>query len=329
MVDLDLKDRKILYELDLNCRQSNTQIGKKVGLSRKVVEYRIKKMEEEGIIKNYWTAINTFKLGYQVFRVYINYKDITSEIKNEIIQYFKEYKNIWTLSSIRSPINLGMVIWVKNVYEFDIFWDKTLKKYNQYFSKYNISIYTKSTDYYKSYLLKDKIEPDRKFFEIRSDDSSIQIDDLDYEILNEIAVNARIPINDIAHKFKCSSQTINYRIKNLIKCDLINAFRVNIDYEKIGLHYYFLDIYLHDYSKRDEIIKHLEKQPYFIVLNTAVGWADIEPEFILKNTDELFKVIENMDKRFPNAIKKQEFWIVKKVHKFRWLPELTKKDFKK
>jgi len=43
MVDLDLKDRKILYQLDLNCRQSNSQIGKMVGLSRKGVEYRIKK----------------------------------------------------------------------------------------------------------------------------------------------------------------------------------------------------------------------------------------------------------------------------------------------
>ncbi|MFO7677029.1 MAG: AsnC family protein, partial [Thermoplasmatota archaeon] len=40
---LDLKDRKILYELDLDCRQSNSQIGKKVGLGRDVVSYRINK----------------------------------------------------------------------------------------------------------------------------------------------------------------------------------------------------------------------------------------------------------------------------------------------
>ena len=60
---IDLKDRKILYELDLDCRQSNTQIGKKVGLTRDVVAYRIKRMEEEGVITNFWTAINTFKLG--------------------------------------------------------------------------------------------------------------------------------------------------------------------------------------------------------------------------------------------------------------------------
>ena len=87
MVDIDLKDRKILYHLDLNCRQSNAQIGKKVGLSKEVVNYRIKKMEEEGIIKNYWTAINSFKLGYQVFRIYIKFQNVTEKKKQEIIDY--------------------------------------------------------------------------------------------------------------------------------------------------------------------------------------------------------------------------------------------------
>jgi hypothetical protein len=33
MEKLDLKDRKILYELDINSRQSFSQLGKKVGLS--------------------------------------------------------------------------------------------------------------------------------------------------------------------------------------------------------------------------------------------------------------------------------------------------------
>ena len=93
MQKIDLKDRKILYELDLNCRKSNAQIGKKIGLSRKVVEYRIKRMENEGIIISYWTAINTMRLGYYVYRIYISFQDITSEIKNEIINYFVNYKD--------------------------------------------------------------------------------------------------------------------------------------------------------------------------------------------------------------------------------------------
>src|SRR3972149_2971844 len=49
MYDLDAKNRKILYQLDINCRQSNASIGKKVGLSKEVVNYRIKKLENDGI----------------------------------------------------------------------------------------------------------------------------------------------------------------------------------------------------------------------------------------------------------------------------------------
>jgi Lrp/AsnC family leucine-responsive transcriptional regulator len=329
MVDIDLKDRKILYQLDLNCRQSNAQIGKKVGLSKQVVDYRIKRMEEEGIIVNFWTAIDTFKLGYQVFRIYINFHDVTSEIKKEIIQSFMDYKNIWVLKTFKAPINLIIILWVKNVYKFDNFWDNILKKYNKYFSSYNTSIYTADTNYKKSYLLPENlIENNRTLFKLECDGSFTQINNIDYKILNEIAVNARIPIKDIAKKIGCSSQAINYRIKNLIKYNIIKAFRINIDYSKIGLHHFKLDIYLQDYSKRDEIIKYLEKQPYFIVLNTAIGWADIEPELILKNIDELFQIMEEIDSKFPNAIKKQEYWITEKEYKFHWLPEMTSADFK-
>ena len=42
--ELDLKDRKILYELDINSRQSNSEIAKKTGLSKQVIGLRIKKL---------------------------------------------------------------------------------------------------------------------------------------------------------------------------------------------------------------------------------------------------------------------------------------------
>ena len=94
MVKIDLKDRKILYHLDLDCRQSNTQIGKKVGLKRDVVGYRINRLQDEGVIQNFWTVIDTFQLGYNVFRIYINFQYITSNIKEEIINYFVNNKNL-------------------------------------------------------------------------------------------------------------------------------------------------------------------------------------------------------------------------------------------
>jgi len=85
---LDLKDRKILHQLDLNCRQSNTQIGKKIGLKKDVVGYRIKRMEEGGVIKGYWTNIDSYKFGYEVYRYYIVFQNGYMGFEKQMIDYF-------------------------------------------------------------------------------------------------------------------------------------------------------------------------------------------------------------------------------------------------
>ena len=64
MGKIDLKDRKILYCLDLNSRSTLGDIGKKVDLSKNVVAYRIKRLMQMGIIRNFFTVINPFKFGF-------------------------------------------------------------------------------------------------------------------------------------------------------------------------------------------------------------------------------------------------------------------------
>lgn len=109
-MQVDVKDKKILFHLDLNCRQSNSQIGKKVGLKRDAVAYRIKRMEEQGIIKKYWTVIDAFKLGYTVFRIYFKFQDIPQDVKTEIINLFMKYKHTWSVYSIIGPFDMGAVM---------------------------------------------------------------------------------------------------------------------------------------------------------------------------------------------------------------------------
>ena len=76
MEKLDLKDRKILYHLDFDSRQSFRAIGKKVGLSKDVVTDRVKKLVENGIIKNFYTVINPLKIGFISVRFTILFQNI-------------------------------------------------------------------------------------------------------------------------------------------------------------------------------------------------------------------------------------------------------------
>ncbi len=323
MDKIDLKDRKILYELDLNCRQSNTHIGKKVGLKKDVVAYRIKRMQNEEIIKNFWTAINTFNLGYDVFRIYISFQYVSQNIKNEIIQHFIDYRNTWAVKSHKGEIDLAVIIWSKNNFEFYQFWDLTLDKYEDYFAKAIVSVYIQAYCYKKSYLLPEGSDKtDREMYRLSCGSNPIHIDKTDYDLLNHIAINARIPLIELAEKLGTSSQTVNYRIKNLIKLGVLQAFRVNIDLSKIDLQHYKIDIYLKEHKKKKEIWKFLKEKSYFEYLNISVGWCDLEPEFIVKNVEELDKIFSDIDNRFPNAIKKLNFWITEQSYKERWLPEL-------
>jgi Lrp/AsnC family leucine-responsive transcriptional regulator len=327
MSKIDSKDKKILYELDLNCRQSNSQIGKKVGLGRDVVAYRINNMLHEGIIKNFWTAINTFRLGYEVFRIYITFQYVSQDTKNEIINHFMNYQNTWTVKSHKGEIDLTVIVWTKNNLEFYQFWEETLDKYEDYFAKAIVSVYIQAFCYKKSYLLKDKHDTsEREMYRLTCGLKSLEIDEIDYSLLNEIAVNARIPLIDLAEKLNCSSQTVNYRIKNLQKEQVIQAFRVNIDLSKIDLQHFKVDIYLKEHKKRKAIWNFLKEKPYFEYLNVSVGWCDLEPEFVVKNVNELDKIFSDIDKKFPNVVKKLNFWITEENYRERWLPELNVKE---
>jgi len=324
MVEIDLKDRKILFELDLNCRQSNTQIGKKVGLSKEVVIYRIKRMEEEGIITGYWTAINTYKLGYYVFRIYINLIDVSAKIKTEIIQYFVKNKDAWAVLTYKGPVDLDIVLWVKDVYAFNQYWINTLQLYGKYFAQSTISILTHVISCKKSYLLDsgDTLS-EREFYHTSCEGDPIQIDKLDYQLLDELALNARAPLLDLAKKLRCSSQTANYRIKHLMEKEIIQAFRVSINPAKLGLQGCAVDLYLKNQTMQRQILDYIKRKPnVYDIMVMNVGWADLAFQVYVTSINELSRLMEDLETKFPDAIRKYHYWMDEIVHKERWLPKM-------
>jgi Lrp/AsnC family leucine-responsive transcriptional regulator len=320
---IDLKDKKILYELDLNCRQSNTQIGKKVGLKRDAVAYRINRMQEEGIILYFSTVIDAFKLGYDVLRLYFQYQDIPIQIKEKMIEDLENYENSWAVYSVTGPFDLGAVIWVNNILEFFRFYNKFLDNYSKYIAQKIVSLYVQADEYEKSYLLSsNSISDIRKIFSIVNDGTRIDIDQTDYTILNNIVLSARIPLIDLSKILDISSQAINYRLINLERSGVIKGYRVEIDVSKVGLQYLDVRFNLRDHSQRMKIIKYLTQNPYFKCLNTTVGYTDIETEMLLENLEQLTQIIDDLMEKFPEAIRNYFYLRTRETHRERWLPKM-------
>lgn len=326
MYKIDLKDRKILYELDLNCRQSNTLIGKKVGLRKDVVAYRIKRMEENEVIGGYWTCIDSYRFGYEAYRYYIIFQNATSDVKKEIIDHLINYKNTWVVGTIKGIYDISLVLWVKNIPEFYRFWDEINEKYGDYFAEKIFSIYLQANRFPLSFLLLEEYKKnDRDKYLEKVGGGPGEIDKIDYKLLNELAENARIPLIELSNKLDCSSQSVNYRIKNLIGKGVIQGFHVGLDVTKLGLREFKVDIWLKELSKRKKIWDDIKYNSHVTFINTSAGYADLEIEFTIEDTDKLIEVLEEISSKFPGAIKKYIYWSVNKSYKLRCLPEM---DFK-
>jgi len=322
MQNIDLKDRRILYELDYNSRQSFTQIGKKVGLHKNVVNYRIKKMKERGIISNFYTVIDAFKLGYNSLRFYIVYQNVTPEIKSEIISYFVKNKFTWWVGSFEGDYDLAVVIWVRDIHDFYSFWEQTLKKYHKYFQKQMFSLYCQLRLFRHSFLIKEDYDiKDREKYEITGGGQKVETDDLDFKILELLSTNARIPTIEIAEKVDTTIDTVMNRIQKLKKLDVIQAYRVNINYEKMGYHLFKVNITLNRYSERKRLINYIKYNPHLIMIDKSIGYYDLELNFQLRDLDHLREIIDDFTRKFPNDIKNYSFAHDPIKHKMVYIPE--------
>ncbi len=319
LTDIDVKDKKILYELDIDARQSFSQIGKKVGLPKTVVAYRVHKLQETGFIKNFHATIDSTKLGYIWLRSYFNYQYATPEIKKEIIEHFTQSKFSIIVHSVEGSYDLVVFMAVKNLLDFYPFWEETLNKYRDYFANQIFSIYYQEHTYQYSFLIDAKIK--RKKDTILNTGEQAIIDELDRQLLYLIAPNARIPLTEIAKKLHSTSEVILYRIKKLIKLGIIQKFKVNIDFSKLGYSLYKVDLVLKDRSKLNQIIKYVETNSYFICRDITIGYTDLELEFILKNTNQLHQIMEDLTVKFPKSIRNYTYFRVETTHKTRYIPE--------
>jgi len=319
MIKIDKKDRKILYQLDVNSRESLAQIGKKVGLPKNVVAYRINRLRDEEIIKNFYTVIDASKLGYISLRFYLTFQYTTSEIEKEIIDYFVKNKHTYWIGAIEGRFDLVIIMWVKDLNDFYSFWEETLKRYRDYFEDQKFSIYIQLLHYRYSYLLDEKV--DRTKFEITGGGKQVKIDDVDFKILKIIASNARIPTTEISKKLHVSTTVVKYRIKKLIKAGVIQGFRTNIDFEKLGYQFFKVDIDFKDYKKREAIVNYIKSNPYLIYIDKSAGHADLEIEFHLEGLNHLHQLMEDLNNKFPDAIKNYKYFNFTKVYKMQFMPE--------
>ncbi|MGS0896156.1 Lrp/AsnC family transcriptional regulator [Burkholderia stagnalis] len=64
--ELDRLDWRIIEALQAHARVTNTELGKRIGLSQPAVTARIRRLEEQGVIEGYSARINAERVGRDI-----------------------------------------------------------------------------------------------------------------------------------------------------------------------------------------------------------------------------------------------------------------------
>ncbi|MBI2105934.1 Lrp/AsnC family transcriptional regulator [Candidatus Woesearchaeota archaeon] len=128
---IDQTDRKILSILVENSRLSYRQIAKKINVSAATVLNRIRKLEENKIIKNYSSLIDHNKIGFEItaiieIKLHKGIEHVGDKVYNEL----KANPYIISLYSVTGPYDVIAVTKFRDREELNIFIEKMASNEN-------------------------------------------------------------------------------------------------------------------------------------------------------------------------------------------------------
>jgi len=315
---LDLYDRKILFELDKNARTTTTQIGKKIRKSKQFVDYRIKKLEEMGILKGYVTVIDYSRLGYMSMRVYFKFRNLSPKKQKEIEEQLAKGDEVWWLVTLEGVWDIGYAVGVKNPLDFYKYWDSVMKKYRRYIKNSSIVTYTHIKQYPKSYLLGEKNKSKGTIVGAEREDKSIK--DFDLKLLKIISDNGRMSLIEIADKMKTSPGVARKHLKELEGKGIIQGYRALIDVSFLGYRYFKSYINFLSTEKIDDFEAFCFTHPNILNTNRTLGGKDFEIELQAKSFGEFESIMNKLRTTFPGMINDFEFVISREEKKMEYFP---------
>jgi len=122
--------------------------------------------------------------------------------------------------------------------------------------------------------------------------SEHQLDDLDKQILEIIANNARIPFLEVARTCNVSGAAIHQRVQKLMSLGVIKGSEFLISHDKIGYETAaYMGIYLKDPNNFRYVVDKLAEIPEVLECHYTTGKYDLFIKLYARNNQHLLEII--------------------------------------
>lgn len=319
---MDIKDQKLLFYLSTDARMTDTQLSKKIGLSKNAIKYRISRLKNEGIIKHFASVVNLGALGLDTFTMLLKFNDDIYENK-EILEHFKTHPFADWVTSLSGDWDIFAEFVYRDgnhmqeiIRELTSHFGILLNTYQVYSSAVPLRVEHLPTDFYRELQLG---ELPRK----RRVKEKYKADKTDQKILYALTQDSSLPYLEIAQNTKLTMDIVRYRIKQLTEKGIIVKFFPEVSLPKLGYTEYLCNVQLKNVSA--EKMEALKAQ---ISANGNVTYAFFDLfsfslvfDCAFRTADEIDHFFRSLRKQYGDIIEKQEYMLVKEQILFNLFPK--------
>jgi Lrp/AsnC family leucine-responsive transcriptional regulator len=279
---IDLKIVGLLFE---DARRNFSEIGNEVGLSKNAVWSRFKKMTKSGIITGATVQINYKKLGYDAVGTLL--MDVEPSQIEQVSKYIKtKIPDVFGPFPSASRYNLRAVVTLKTISELGSIKEDLRRKLAV--TEINSSLWT-DVWFTPENLSLIPIRPVEFMNKKSTENSTFDADEIDLQIIRELAKDCRISFRTIAKQLEISIDTVARRYEKLKENGIIVP-RIQIDPTKIGysaIAHFYLRV-LPKYEVNAIISKIISTPDLFYVMK-CTGDYNVGLMFMVKCIEDMLR----------------------------------------
>jgi len=300
---LDSLDKRILQALEIDCRQSNANIARKLRTNKTVINYRIGRLQKRKIITGFKCISNQLILGRMSFGLLIQFRDLSLKQEEELIKNISRIKQVSWTALINSKWDMIAVVMEKDIQSFNDVLQEIFSVCNNHIKDYNFYV-----DYSGSIFCHDYLYDAPKDCSVKyAGGEIIKLKAVELAVYEAIRKNPRVSLLQIATNLNRTYDTIKSKFNYLKSKKILLRCSPNINIRILG---YQDNLCLLNLSpcqeKLDQLLKFCAKDPYVLRYAQCLGHFQLILSIHSKDSRQLKYTLSRIKKEFSDIINHYE-----------------------
>jgi Lrp/AsnC family leucine-responsive transcriptional regulator len=305
---LDRTDRKILATIERDARVPVSELARKARVSRTVAEYRLKCLEQDGVIRGYYCLIDPSLLGFTVWEAWVTLHP--GKDRKALFSYIDAHPLVWWRMECAGAYDAVICALCRTPREFQNFFRRLQDRYDNIITDAAVLMNVDFEYHTRGYLLGSTSRLLARSG--KGGSASVRPTAYGLALLQALSIDSRASYVRLAQETGRNVKTVMKELASLRSAGIIVSFRPLLDVSLFGYEQYKVLLYL-DNPHGGILPAALEwcrTHSNIVAIASYVGPWQLEIDIEIDTYRNLCALLAQLKEAFANGVRRHEVLLV-------------------